>query len=233
VNSNEPDPDPASPVPFGRDAMASMRREYCRDGLRRADLAPDPFAQFERWFDQAREAGVIEPNAMSLATVTPDGRAVVRTVLLKGFDTRGFVFFTNLESNKASQIAGNPNVSLLFPWLLLERQVIVTGVAQTIPASEVLQYFVTRPYGSQLAAWTSPQSSVIASRAVLEMKLEEMKRTYGEGKVPVPPYWGGFRVAPGAVEFWQGRPNRLHDRFLYRRHPEPTPGTWTLDRLAP
>ena len=210
-----------------------MRREYGRDGLVREELHDDPFAQFEVWFKEAREAGVIEPNAMSLATATPEGRTSLRTVLMKGFDQHGFVFYTNLESTKSRQIQSNPRVSLLFPWLLLERQVIVNGTAEKLSSREALKYFLTRPYGSQLAAWTSPQSSVVTTRGLLEAKLEEIKRKFSEGRVPLPSFWGGYRVTPRTVEFWQGRPNRLHDRFLYTRVDDEASGPWKIERLAP
>jgi pyridoxamine 5'-phosphate oxidase len=156
----------------------------------------------------------------------------VRTVLLKGVDPRGFVFFTNLESTKAQQIAANPQVSLLFPWILLERQVIVEGHAEALGQAEALKYFLTRPYGSQLAAWISPQSRVVESRRFLESKLAEIKQKFTEGKVPLPSFWGGFRVAPHSIEFWQGRPNRLHDRFRYFRDATQKSG-WRLERLGP
>lgn len=210
--------------------ISQMRRDYCRDGLRRENLRADPFAQFEHWFREAREAGVIEPNAMSLATAAPEGQTTLRTVLMKGFDHHGFVFYTNLESTKSRQIRANPHVSLLFPWLLLERQVIINGTAERLGSGEALKYFLTRPYGSQLAAWTSPQSSVVTTRSLLEAKLQEIKRKFSEGKVPLPSFWGGYRVTPRTVEFWQGRPNRLHDRFLYTRGDD---GGWKIDRLAP
>ncbi len=210
--------------------LGSMRREYASRGLRREELLADGIAQFELWFNQACEAQVLEPNAMSLATASAAGRPTVRTVLLKGFDRRGFVFFTNLESTKAQQIAENPQVALLFPWLLLERQVVILGRAEKLSTIEVLKYFVTRPLGSHWAAWASPQSKIITSRGLLEMKLEEVKRKFSQGKVPLPSFWGGYRVVPESIEFWQGRVNRLHDRFLYQRQAD---GTWQIDRLAP
>jgi pyridoxamine 5'-phosphate oxidase len=206
------------------------RSEYARGELRRDSLKPSPFDQFALWLTEAMEAKVIEPNAMSLATAGADQRPLVRTVLLKSYDERGFVFFTNFESRKARQIAENPNVSLLFPWLALERQVIVCGAAEKVSTAEALAYFVTRPRGSQLGAWVSAQSSVITTRALLEEKWAEMKRKFGEGAVPLPSFWGGYRVAPREIEFWQGRASRLHDRFLYTRQPG---GAWSIDRLAP
>lgn len=206
------------------------RKEYDRDKLNRADLKADPIEQFASWFAEACSSKMAEPNAMSLATVGADGRPLVRTVLLKSYDARGFVFFTNLESRKARQIAENPNVSLLFPWLELQRQVIVSGAAERVSTAEALAYFVTRPRGSQLGAWISSQSSVITSRKVLEMKWEEMKAKFADGEVPLPSFWGGFRVVPDQIEFWQGRHSRLHDRFLYTLQPAKT---WTIERLAP
>lgn len=210
--------------------LDDMREEYTRGELHRRDLNPDPIAQFTVWFDQACQAGIIEPNAMSLATVGGDRRPTVRTVLLKQYDQRGFVFFTNLEGRKAQQIEGNPQVALLFPWVGLERQVVINGPAEKIPTAEVLAYFVTRPLGSQLSAWASPQSRVVESRKFLEMKWDEIKRKFASGQVPLPSFWGGFRVRPEEIEFWQGRKSRLHDRFLYSRTPE---GGWKIDRLAP
>lgn len=210
--------------------IADMRRDYTREPLHRRDLKPDPYDQFGLWFEQACASGIVEPNAMSLATVGADGRPTLRTVLLKKWDKTGFVFFTNLESRKARQIAENPHVALLFPWLALERQVAINGTAERIPAAEVLAYFVTRPFASQLAAWASPQSRVISARSLLEAKWEEMKRKFHEGRVPLPSFWGGYRVVPRDFEFWQGRPNRLHDRFLYTPRPD---GGWQIDRLAP
>ena len=209
--------------------IADVRKDYLSRRLRRADLHADPIAQFSLWLEDAFCAGVIEPNAMSLATAWKDGRPLVRTVLLKGVDARGFVFFTNLESRKARQLAENPKASLLFPWLALERQVIATGSASRLPTVEVLKYFATRPRESQLAAWASPQSSKISSRKFLEMEWEHMKRKFGAGKVPLPSFWGGYRIRPDVVELWQGRTGRLHDRLRYRR----TGDGWTLERLQP
>jgi pyridoxamine 5'-phosphate oxidase len=206
------------------------RSEYKRGALDRAELKPNPFDQFAVWFTQAIEAKVIEPNAMSLATTGSDGRPLVRTVLLKSYDEGGFVFFTNLESRKARQMAENPQVSVLFPWLALERQVIVCGPVEKVSFAETAAYFATRPRGSQLGAWVSQQSSIITTRKLLEDKWEEMKRKFGEGHIPLPSWWGGYRIVPREIEFWQGRPSRLHDRFLYTRDAE---GSWKIDRLAP
>ena len=213
------------------ESLPAMRREYCRNGLRRRDLAADPFVQFEQWFSQAVEGGIVEPNAMSLATVDATTmQPSLRTVLLKMFDQRGFVFFTNYTSAKARQIAGNPRVALLFPWVELGRQVQIRGRAEKISQSSSLKYFLSRPRGARLGAWVSPQSSVIGSRQLLEMKLAEMKKKFSRGEVPLPDFWGGFLVVPESFEFWQGREHRLHDRFLYT--PEST-GSWLIRRLAP
>ncbi len=208
--------------------IAALRREYTRAGLRRVNLDPDPFVQFRHWFNEAREAGLVEPNAMVLST-TNDKRPSSRTVLLKAFDELGFVFFTNYESRKARDISLNPIVSLLFPWYPFERQVCVLGVAKRISAAESLAYFASRPHGSRVGAWVSQQSSVINSRRLLEMKWEEMKRKFSQGEVPLPSFWGGFRVEPSEIEFWQGRENRLHDRFRYSRNE----ASWNIERLAP
>lgn len=210
--------------------IANIRKNYRAGRLHRADLDADPIAQFSRWLDEAFRADLIEPTAMSLATAWKDGRPLVRTVLLKGLDSHGFVFYTNLESRKARQLAENPNASLVFPWLALERQVIVTGPVSRLSPIEVVQYFALRPRESQISAWASPQSSRVSSRKFLEMAWENMRRKFAEGKVPVPPFWGGFRLAPETIEFWQGGQNRLHDRFEYSRQPD---GSWTIERLAP
>ena len=210
--------------------VADLRRNYTRARLLESDLHADPVEQFTAWFREAIAAQLHEPNAMSLATAWADGRPLVRTVLLKHFDARGFVFYTNLESRKARQLKENPRAALLFPWLPLERQVIVTGDVERLSVAETLKYFVTRPRDSQIAAWASRQSSPISSRQVLELEWAALKRKFGAGEVPLPDFWGGFRVVPATVEFWQGGPNRLHDRFLYTR---PAAGGWRLERLAP
>lgn len=207
---------------------AALRREYCRTGLRRGELDADPLAQFRKWFGEAVAAGLVEPNAMVLGT-TDGKRPSSRSVLLKAYDERGFVFFTNYESRKARDIAADANVSLLFPWYALERQVGVIGRAERISAADSLAYFVSRPHGSRLGAWVSQQSEVITSRKFLEMKWDEMKRKFADGEIPLPSFWGGFRVVPSEVEFWQGRENRLHDRFRYTR----SGGAWMIERLAP
>ena len=208
--------------------VAELRRNYTRDGLRRNDLDPDPVGQFRRWFTDAVAAELVEPNAMVLST-TDWRRPSSRTVLLKAYDERGFVFFTNYESRKARDIAAQAEVSLLFPWYPLERQVGLLGKAERISAAESLAYFASRPHGSRLGAWVSQQSTVINSRKLLEMKWEEVKRKFSEGEVPLPSFWGGFRVVPVEFEFWQGRENRLHDRFRYARSRD----GWAIERLAP
>lgn len=209
--------------------LSDFRKEYSSRGLRREDLADDPIQQFERWFKQAIELQLHEPNAMSLATVDATGRPLLRTVLLKYFDAAGFVFFTNYQSRKAQHIAENPNVSLLFPWIILERQVIVQGRAEKISAAESLKYFISRPRESQLGAWVSNQSSVVSSRKFLMQKLAEVTEKFGHGEIPLPSFWGGFRVVPETIEFWQGGPARLHDRFFYERKNK----DWELSRLSP
>jgi len=210
--------------------LGALRREYTYTGLRRRDLSEDPIIQFTDWFESASASKIVDPSAMSLATVAEDGQPSLRTVLLKYFDQTGFVFFTNLESTKAQEMAQNPRVALMFLWREFERQVIIKGKAEKVSTGESVKYFVSRPHGSQLGAWVSQQSSIITSRKVLEMKLDEIKRKFTEGKVPLPSFWGGYRVVPDNIEFWQGRPNRLHDRFLYSR----TSGeAWEIDRLAP
>lgn len=220
---------PMSDQGLDADQLAAMRAEYTKARLRREDLRPDPVAQFDVWLRDAIDAHLNEPNAMSLATVGADGMPLVRTVLLKSLDARGFVFFTNLESRKARHIAGNPQVSLLFPWLALERQVVITGTASRISVAETVKYFLTRPRESQLAAWASKQSSVISSRKVLEMEWAHLKAKFGAGEVPLPSFWGGYCVRPATIEFWQGGPNRLHDRFQYTRQDD----GWAIERLAP
>jgi pyridoxamine 5'-phosphate oxidase len=209
--------------------LSDFRKEYSDRGLHREELNADPMLQFEEWFKQATELQLHEPNAMSLATVDARGMPLLRTVLLKYFDERGFVFFTNYESRKAQQIAENPNVSLLFPWITLERQVIVQGTAEKISTAESLKYFTSRPRESQLGAWVSAQSSVISSRKFLMQKLNEMKEKFSHGEIPLPSFWGGYRVKPETIEFWQGGSARLHDRMLYTKSGE----TWGISRLSP
>ncbi len=210
--------------------VSQFRREYLQDGLSRDKLNPNPVEQFSQWFEQARQTNKSDPTAMVLATVGKDGMPSQRTVLLKYYDEQGFVFFTNLESRKATEIAGNPKVSLLMVWLDLERQIIINGVASKISAAESAKYFMTRPKDSQIAAWVSSQSHVISSRKMLMQKFSEMKRKFSEGKIPLPSFWGGYRVEPLEIEFWQGRENRLHDRFMYKKDET---GIWKIERLAP
>lgn len=207
-----------------------MRDEFEKAGLHRHDLDPNPVRQFASWFEDVQRAGYRMPNAVTLATVSPDGQPSMRMVLLKMFDEQGFVFYTNYESRKAKEIAENPKVALHFPWHDLERQVIITGTAEKVSTAESVKYFLTRPKGSQIGAWVSNQSSVISSRQALMMKFEEMKRKFEHGEVPLPSSWGGYRIAPTSFEFWQGQKSRLHDRFRY------TPdglGGWKIARLAP
>ncbi|MGP9020194.1 pyridoxamine 5'-phosphate oxidase [Streptomyces sp. BR1] len=209
-----------------------MRRQYRTTLLDEEDLAATPMAQFARWFKEAVTAGLHEPNAMVVATATPDGRPSTRTVLLKAYDERGFVFYTNYTSRKARELAANPHISLLFPWHQIARQIIVTGTATQVPREETEAYFRTRPHGSQLGAWASAQSTVIASRDVLTHQYEELSTQYPEGgpEIPVPPHWGGYRVVPETVELWQGHENRLHDRLRYAAE---APGAWRVERLSP
>jgi len=210
--------------------LSDFRKEYSAKGLQREDLNHDPVEQFALWFKQATELKVHEPNAMSLATISKDAIPSQRTVLLKAFDEKGFTFFTNYQSRKAEHIANNPNVCLLFPWITLERQVIVQGRAEKISAGESLKYFATRPRDSQIGAWVSNQSEVITSRKLLIQKLDEIRSKFKDGEIPLPSFWGGFRVVPHSFEFWQGGPARIHDRFLYTRQSE---APWQIDRLAP
>ena len=212
--------------------ISHFRREYLRGGLSRSGLNPDPVLQFSTWFEQARSTEIPDPTAMVLATVGAGGQPSQRTVLLKYYDSSGFVFFTNFESRKAREIAANPRVSLLFVWLDLERQIQINGTAERISAAESARYFMSRPKDSQVAAWVSSQSHPLNSRQMLLQKFQEMRRKIGEGKVPIPSFWGGYRVKPVEIEFWQGRKNRLHDRFLYSRNAGDGDG-WNIERLAP
>jgi pyridoxamine 5'-phosphate oxidase len=209
--------------------LAEFRKEYSDRGLHRNELNPDPVAQFSQWFIQATELEVHEPNAMTLATVDASGMPQQRTVLLKYYDKDGFVFFTNYSSAKAKQIAENSKVSLLFPWITLERQIIVQGHAEKISTAESLRYFASRPRESQIGAWVSNQSEVITSRKFLMQKLSEVREKFHKGEIPLPSFWGGYRVVPEAIEFWQGGPARLHDRFLYRKYED----AWNIERLSP
>ncbi|MFD7468268.1 pyridoxamine 5'-phosphate oxidase [Streptomyces tendae] len=219
----------ADPVPFD---LASMRKQYRAEGLSETELATTPVEQFARWFKQAAtDGGLFEPNAMVVSTADAEGRPSSRTVLLKHFDAQGFVFYTNYDSRKARELDANPYVSLLFPWHPMARQVVVTGVARRTGRDETAAYFRTRPHGSQLGAWASAQSAVVAGRRALDAAYAELAARYPEGEqVPVPPHWGGFRVVPEAVEFWQGRENRLHDRLRYVAEGG---GSWRVERLSP
>jgi pyridoxamine 5'-phosphate oxidase len=210
-------------------SLADHRKDYSLAGLLEKDLARDPFRQFDAWFREAEAAKLNEPNAMTLATVSGEGIPSARTVLLKGVDGRGFVFFTNYESHKGRDLTANPRASLVFPWLELERQVLVSGTVTKVSREETDAYFQTRPIGSQLGAWTSAQSTIVPGRESLEANLRIIKERYAGTNVPTPPHWGGYRVSPHSVEFWQGRRNRLHDRLRYRR----TPDGWVIERLAP
>lgn len=212
-------------------SVSQMRRDYSTRGLDVHDLDPNPVAQFRSWFEEARESEqILEPNAMTLATVDPEGHPSVRTVLLKAYDEKGFVFFTNYGSTKAQHIADNANVALLFFWPALERQVKIQGQAIKVSRSESVAYFLSRPFGSRLGAWVSEQSSVVSTRSLLVAKLEEIKQRFADGEVPCPEFWGGFRVEPKLLEFWQGGKDRLHDRFQYTPQDE---GGWKIQRLAP
>jgi len=207
-----------------------LRSQWMAHGLAREELEPDPFRQFELWFRQAVESGIAEPNAMTLATVDAGGQPWVRTVLLKTYDTRGFVFYTNYESDKARQIEVNPKVAVLFPWVALGRQLKIGGAAGRISTAESLKYFASRPRGSQIGAWASPQSRVISSRSLLDAKVDEIRHKFARGEVPLPSFWGGYRIVPECIEFWQARENRLHDRFVYTLQAD---GRWAIERRAP
>jgi pyridoxamine 5'-phosphate oxidase len=210
--------------------VSGLRRSATGFVLDREDLAADPILQFEDWFRYACETVAMDPNAFSISTVDDENRPSSRTVLLKYFDEKGFVFFTNYESRKSVQIEANPNVAMLFFWSDAARQVKIRGKAERIPSKESLKYFVARPRGSQIGAWVSTQSSVITSRSMLESKFQEMKEKFRKKEIPLPSFWGGYRVVPEEVEFWQGRRNRLHDRFQYTRQDD---GRWAIARLAP
>jgi len=209
--------------------IADLRREYSIKPLHRADLDANPFKQFDTWFEEALQAESMDPNAMSIATTATNGQPSIRTVLLKYFDEDGFVFYTNLGSRKAGEIEANNRVALLFYWHELHRQVKIIGTAERISAADNIRYFMRRPRDSQIGAWVSQQSSIISSRSILENKFAEMKQKFAHGDIPLPSFWGGYRVVPTSIEFWQGRENRLHDRFMF------TPGEsdWDIERLAP
>jgi pyridoxamine 5'-phosphate oxidase len=213
-------------------SLQDNRREYDYGKLTRESLSASPFDQFTLWMEQAIEAGIQDPTAMSVATVSAEGKPWQRMVLLKDFDQRGFVFYTNLGSRKAKEIAANAQVSLHFPWLQLDRQVIVGGRAKRLSTVDVMKYFLSRPKGSQLAAWASKQSSRINSRQALETQFAQIKEKFAEGEIPLPDFWGGFRVVPEEIEFWQGGEMRLHDRFSYARS-EDDNNRWDISRLSP
>lgn len=210
--------------------LSKMRQEYMTKGLDFKDLDECPFKQFEIWFNQAIDANLIEPNAMSLSTVGNDMKPSIRTVLLKTFDTDGFVFFSNYKSKKAVQIDENPYGAIHFAWLGLERQVKMEGRIEKISKTDSMKYFLSRPKGSQLGAWVSHQSEVISSRSLLEAKFDEIKSKFSKGEVPFPSFWGGYKVVPEVIEFWQGGKDRLHDRFEYKRKED---NSWEVNRLAP
>ena len=209
--------------------LSDIRREYTQGGLRRNDLPANPMDLFEKWILQAKDAELTDPTAMCVATVDEDGQPFQRIVLLKKFDDNGFVFFTNLESRKAKQIAINSKISLLFPWHRIDRQVAVLGQAEPLSMLDVAKYFMSRPKDSQIAAWVSKQSSKISARQALEGKFAEMKTKFAQGDVPLPKFWGGYLVRPASIEFWQGGEHRLHDRFMYTKND----ADWSIDRLAP
>jgi pyridoxamine 5'-phosphate oxidase len=211
-------------------SLAELRREYCRAGLTESDLAPDPIRQFQKWFDEAAACGMLEPNAMVLATVGPSGQPSTRVVLLKAVDARGFSFFTNYESRKGHELSANPKAAMTFPWVELERQVCITGTVTRLAREDAASYFKLRPRGSRLGAWASKQSEVIPDRAVLEQRVAELERRYPGDDIPLPEYWGGYLLAPVEMEFGQGRPNRLHDRLRYARQAD---DSWKIERLSP
>jgi len=211
-------------------SVADLRKDYTFQGLSETDADPNPFKQFQIWFDQALAAQLPEPNAMTLATATSDGKPSARMVLLKNFDERGFVFYTNYKSHKGQELADNPQAALVFWWAELERQVRIEGRVEKVSDQESDEYFHSRPLNSRLGAWVSEQSQAIASREFLELRLQELKTQYENQDVPRPTHWGGFRVIPTVIEFWQGRPSRLHDRLNYRRLDD---DNWLIERLSP
>jgi pyridoxamine 5'-phosphate oxidase len=211
-------------------SLADLRREYVQAGLDEADLHKDPLLQFQKWFQQCFDAGVLEPNAGVLATATLSGRTSARTCLLKGVDARGFAFFTNYGSRKGRELAENPQATFVFPWLALERQVIVSGTVTKLEREESEAYFKVRPRGSRLGAWASHQSAVIPNRGELEERLRQLELLYPGNDIPIPANWGGYLLTPDEIEFWQGRANRLHDRLQYMKSSQ---GEWRIQRLSP
>jgi pyridoxamine 5'-phosphate oxidase len=210
--------------------IASLRQDYTLQGLSKTDVNSNPFVQFKEWFDQALSADILEPNAMTVATTTTSGKPSARMVLLKDFDDRGFVFYTNYNSQKAQELAENPQAALVFWWAELQRQIRICGYVEKVSDTEADKYFYSRPFNSRLGAWASNQSEVIEDREVLEKHLEELKQKYHNQEVPRPPHWGGIRVIPTEIEFWQGRSSRLHDRLIYRRDVD---DSWKIERLSP
>ena len=210
--------------------ISDLRKTYNANGLNESDVDPDPFVQFGRWLQGAVEANLVEPNAMTLSTASKDGLPSARLILLKSFDGNGFVFYTNYESQKGRELAENPNAALVFYWAELERQVRIAGTVSKVSREESEAYFNSRPAGSRLGAWASRQSRVISSREILEERLNELTAEYQDREVPTPPFWGGYRLSPQTFEFWQGRPDRLHDRLRYIRQPE---SGWVIERLSP
>jgi pyridoxamine 5'-phosphate oxidase len=210
-------------------SLADLRKDYSMSGLVEKDLLKDPFRQFQKWFGEAEAAKIPEPNAMVLATASRDGRPSSRVVLLKAIDGRGFVFFTNYDSRKGRDLEANARASLLFAWIAIERQVEVIGTVTKSAPEEIAAYFHSRPHASQIGAWASAQSSIVSGRAALEESFKAIEKKYAGQEVPMPPHWGGYRVSPETVEFWQGRRSRLHDRLRYRREKD----SWIVERLAP
>ena len=208
--------------------LTELRNKFRKSGLSRSDLDDDPVKQFSLWFTEAIDSGIVEPTAMSLAT-SDESEIGLRTVLLKYFDDKGFVFYTNYESKKSRQIEKRPEAAILFPWVALDRQIKIIGGVEKVSSLESIKYFATRPKDSQIGAWASKQSTIISSRDILQNQFESMKRKFSSGEVPLPNFWGGYRVIPRTIEFWQGRESRLHDRFIYRRIED----SWTVSRLSP
>lgn len=217
-----------------KQAVAAMRRDYSQRALDETGVDTSPMKQFELWFEESVNNDLLEPNAFTLSTVGEDGKPYSRVVLMKSYDQNGIVFFTNYESNKAKQLEANPYVAINFLWLEMERQLRIQGIVERISKLESLNYFISRPQGSQLGAWVSPQSSIISSRAILEEKWEQMKRKFKDGKIPLPDNWGGYRIKPNYFEFWQGRSSRLHDRIVYSKDgTNNDASSWNIKRLAP